>query len=87
MSDLFWIIPSIVLGLTAVCLLGVWVVSIFKNNEWRDILAWIIIGANVFSLISLGVWMVGQNSTVMSTVGLLLILFAGLVLVSIGALY
>ena len=87
MSDLFWIIPSIVLGLTAVWLLGMWVVSVFKNNEWRDILAWVIVGANVFSIISLGVWMVGHNSPVISTVGFLLIIFAGLVLVSVWATY
>lgn len=87
MSDLFWIIPSIVLGLTAVWLLGLWVVSVFKNNEWRDILAWVIVGANVFSLISLGIWMQVQSSPVISTVGFLMILFVGLLLVSIWAMY
>lgn len=80
MSDLFWIIPLIVLGITAMWLLGVWVVSVFKNNEWRDILGWVIVGANVLSLISLGVWMIGQNSQGMSTAGFLLIVFVGLVL-------
>ena len=87
MSDLFWIIPSMVLGITAVWLLGMWVVSVFKNNEWRDILAWVIVGANVFSIISLGVWMVGQSNPVISIVGFLLIVFVGLVLVSIWAAY
>lgn len=79
MSDLFWIIPSIVLGITAMWLLGVWVVSVFKNNEWRDILGWVIVSANVLSLISLGVWMIGQSSQGMSTAGFLLIVFTGLV--------
>lgn len=87
MSDLFWIIPSIVLGPTVVWLLGVWVIYVFKNHEWRNIIDWIIIGANVLSLLSLGLWLTVQSSTVMSTVGLLVILFAGLALLSIWALY
>ena len=87
MSNLFWIIPSIILGFTAVWLLGMWVVSVFKNNEWRDILAWIIVGANVLSLLSLGLWMTVQSSFVVQTIGLLIILFVGLAIVSIWAMY
>ena len=86
MSDLFWIIPSIVLGITAMWLLSLWVISVFKNNEWRDILGWVIFGANAVSLISLGTWLVGQSNPVISTAGFLLMLFGGLLLVSIWAL-
>lgn len=87
MSDLFWIIPLIVLGLTMVWLLGVWVISVFKNHEWRDILTWITVGANVLSLLSLGLWFAVQSSYGMQVTGLLVIMCAGLLLVLIwGAL-
>lgn len=87
MSDLFWIIPLIVLGLTMAWLLGVWVISVFKNHEWRDILTWITVGANVLSLLSLGLWFTVQSSYGMQVTGLLVIMCAGLLLVLIwGAL-
>lgn len=87
MSDLFWIIPSIILGITAVCLLGVWVIFVFKTYDWRDIILTLIIGTNVLSLLSLGLWLSVQSSFVMQTIGLLIILFVGLGLVSIWAAY
>lgn len=88
MSDLFWIIPSIVLGLTAVWLLGMWVVYVFKNNEWRDILAWIIVGANVLSLLSLGCWLIAsQSNFLLQTIGWLILLVVVYAFVSIWAMY
>lgn len=88
MSNLFWIIPSIVLGLTAVWLLGMWVVSVFKNNEWRDILAWIIVGANVLSLLSLGGWLIAsQSNFLLQTTGWLILLVVVYAFVSIWAMY
>lgn len=87
MSDLFWIIPSTVLGLTAVWLLGMWVVYVFKNNEWRDILAWVIVGANVLSLVSLGLWLTVQSNSAMSTVGILILGIGGMLLALIWAAY
>lgn len=83
MSDLFWIIPSIILGVTAVWLLGMWVISVFKNHEWKEILLTVIILTNVLSLLSLGLWMAVQSSFVVQTIGLLIILFVGLAIVSI----
>lgn len=87
MSDLFWIIPSIVLGITAVCIFGVWVIHIFKVYDWREILLTIIILTNVLSLLSLGLWMAVQSSFVVQTIGILIILFVVYGLVSIWAMY
>ena len=86
MSDLFWIIPLIISGITTVCVFGIWVVHVFKVYDWRDILLTIIIFANVLSLLSLGLWLAIQSSFVTQTIGLLILLVVVYGLVSIWAM-
>lgn len=83
MSDLFWIIPLIVLGGSAIVLLAVILMGTFEYTNPRDIAfgAWVI--SIIASIVSIGLWMVLQNSQGMQVAGFLILVLAGLFFASI----
>ena len=82
MSDLFWIIPSIILGGSAGWFIGVGIVELFIRFDLRDIAfgAWLL--AIVASILSIGWWLANQSSSPnLQFIGSILLILVGLVAV------
>lgn len=78
MSDLFWIIPSIMLGF-ALVLISAILTDMFKNSEPEDIAFDALILLILGLIVSLSIWLTGQKSQGMQVAGFLIFVLAGLV--------